>query len=260
MRRSGPTSRRGARGGMKCKHNAQLAARVTGLEQELAASVKGLATAEAFASRESSRAVGLRAELIDYARRVDELERELRLLRVRPPLESTAAEATRDTRRVRRIGHGAERDAGRHRYRRRLSRQAPPAVIDAVEAISPAVEAIAQLEAEVEYKRQQVAAQIVELHDREQQLRAATSELGELRKELDDSRSSVARLEQDLADKDRALEARDARIAALHEELKHRVASAERRAADVSPPPTETPGARRAGSHEAATDNARRRP
>ena len=61
--------------------NAQLAARVTGLEQELAANVKGLATAEAFASRESSRAVGLRAELIDYARRVDELEREVQQAR-----------------------------------------------------------------------------------------------------------------------------------------------------------------------------------
>jgi len=233
--------------------NSQLAARVTGLEQELAASVKGLTAAEAFASRESSRAVGLRAELVDYARRVDELERELRLLREHPALESTAAEATGD-------GHmdgestmapsatpagTASGDA--------ISRQTPAAIIDAVEAISPAVEAIAQLEAEVEYKRQQVAAQLVELHDREQQLRAATSELGELRKELDDTRANVAHLEQSVADKDRALEARDARIAALQEELKQRAASAERRAADVSP--TETPGARRTGSHEAAADN-----
>jgi chromosome segregation ATPase len=235
--------------------NAQLAARVTGLEQELAASVKGLTTAEAFASRESSRAVGLRAELIDYARRVDELERELRLLRARPAIESTAAEATGDAHAYGESATAPSATPAGTAFGDALSRQAPPAVIDAVEAISPAVEAIAQLEAEVEYKRQQVAAQIVELHDREQQLRAATSELGELRKELDDTRSNVARLEQDLADKDRALEARDARIAALHEELKQRVASAERRAADVSLRSTETSGARRAGSHEAATDN-----
>jgi len=233
--------------------NAQLAARVTGLEQELAATVKGLTTAEAFASRESSRAVGLRAELVDYARRVDELERELRLLRVRPALESTAAEATGDAHAYGESAMAIAMPAGTA-FGDAISRQASPAVIDAVEAISPAVEAIAQLEAEVEYKRQQVAAQLVELHDREQQLRAATSELGELRKDLDDSRSSVARLEQTVADKDRALEARDATIAALHEELKQRVASAERRAGDVSPPPTETPG-RRAGSHEAAIDN-----
>ena len=53
-----------------------------------------------------------------------------------------------------------------------------------VDAAAPAVEAIAQLEAEVEYKRQQVAAQIVELRDREQRLRAATSELERARREL----------------------------------------------------------------------------
>lgn len=232
--------------------NAQLAARVTGLEQELAASVKGLTTAEAYASRESGRAVGLRAELIDYARRVDELERELRPLRLRPALESTA---TGDAHVYGEAAMAPSATPAGTPLGDAISRQAPPAVIDAVEAISPAVEAIAQLEAEVEYKRQQVAAQLVELHDREQQLRAATSELGELRKDLDDSRSNAARLEQAVADKDRALEARDARIAALHEELKQRGASAERRAADVSPTPTETPGARRAGSHEAATDN-----
>jgi len=235
--------------------NGQLAARVTGLEQELAATMKGLTTAEAFASRESSRAVGLRAELIDYARRVDELERELRLLRVRPALESTATEATGDSHVHGESAMAPSTTPAGTGLGDAISRQAPPAVIDAVDAISPAVEAIAQLEAEVEYKRQQVAAQLVELHDREQHLRAATSELGELRKELDDSRSNVAQLEQTVADKDRALEARDARIAALHEELKQRVASAERRAPDVSPPPTESPGARRAGSHEAAPDN-----
>ena len=59
----------------------ELAARVAALEHELAASAKRLAAAEAFAARESSRAVALRAELVDYARRVDALERELRLAR-----------------------------------------------------------------------------------------------------------------------------------------------------------------------------------
>jgi len=229
--------------------NAQLAARVTALEQELAASAKGLSAAEAFASRESSRAVGLRAELVDYARRVDELERELKLLRTTPKLDS--ATETGDAVLVVADSVMGSASSGAPAvglaFNDASSRQTPPAIIDAVEAISPAVEAIAQLEAEVEYKRQQVAAQLVELHDRDQQLRAATSEVGALRNELDDSRSNVARLEQTVADKDRALEARDARIATLHEELKQRVAE---KRGDVLQPSI------RAGSHEAAADNA----
>ena len=236
--------------------NAQLASRVTALEQELAASAKSLAAAEAFASRESSRAVDLRAELVDYARRVDELERELRLLRMPPGLESATdgggdghALADAATASVSSATPSAATASGDG-----FSRQAPPALIEAVEAISPAVEAIAQLEAEVEYKRQQVAAQLVELHDREQQLRAATSELGALRNELDDSRSDVARLEQAVVEKDRALDARDARIAALQEELNQRISAAEKRgAAGLSSPPTDA--VRRAGSHEAVVDN-----
>jgi DNA repair exonuclease SbcCD ATPase subunit len=243
--------------------NAQLAARVTGLEQELAASTKSLAAAEAFASRETSRAVGLRAELVDYARRVDELERRQRILRT-PELESPAVEAGGDTRSLADAGAApppmtAPTAAGGDS----LPRQTPPAVIEAVEAISPAVEAIAQLEAEVEYKRQQVAAQLVELHGRAQQLRAATSELGTLRGELstlrselgtlrnalDDSRSSVARLEQADVDKDRALDARDARIATLQEELQQRIAAEKRTATELASPSIDA--GRRAGSHEA---------
>jgi hypothetical protein len=228
--------------------NAQLAARVTGLEQELAASAKSLSAAEAFASRESSRAVGIRAELVGYTRRVDELERELRLLRGTPGGD-TAIEAGSDVHALAAAAavSAPSGDAGTA-FGEASSRQAPPAIIDAVEAISPAVEAIAQLEAEVEYKRQQVAAQLVELHDRDQLLRAATSEVGALRNDLDDSRSNVARLEQTVADKDRALEARDARIATLHEELKQRAAFAEKRG-DVSSPSI------RAAAHEAAVDN-----
>ena len=113
---------------------------------------------------------------------------------------------------------------------------APPVLTDAVDAVPLAVETVAQLEAEVEYKRQQVAAQLVELRDREQRLKTATgeiesvrSELASLRTELEDSRSSVARLERAVADKDRALEARDTRIETLHEELKQRVAAIDNR-------------------------------
>jgi hypothetical protein len=131
---------------------------------------------------------------------------------------------------------------------------------DAVDAAAPAVEAIAQLEAEVEYKRHQVAAQVVELRDREQRLRSAASELeharrelGALRAELDDTRSSSGRLERAVLDKDRALEARDARIATLQEELKHRAAGVEKRSSGEFAPLDPAPA--RAGAREAAADN-----
>ena len=108
--------------------------------------------------------------------------------------------------------------------------QDPLVGMDGIGAAAPAVEAVAQLEAEVEYKRQQVAAQLVELRDREQQLRAGTNEiervrreLATIRNELDESRVTAARLERAVIDKDRALEARDARIVTLQEELKQRV-------------------------------------
>jgi predicted RNase H-like nuclease (RuvC/YqgF family) len=209
--------------------NALLAARVTALEQELAASAKGLAAAEAFAARESGRAVGLRAELVDYGRRVDALERELRLYRA-PELEVRASAEDDDSHQLVAVAAASPS----------TTPAAPgnalpdePMPTDVVDAMSSAVEAIAQLEAEVEYKRQQVAAQLVELRDREQQLRTATSELDALRSELDESRSNTSRLERTVADKDRALEARDARIATLQEELQQRVAE-NRGAADFA--------------------------
>jgi predicted component of type VI protein secretion system len=117
--------------------------------------------------------------------------------------------------------------------------------------MSSAVEAIAQLEAEVEYKRQQVAAQLVELRDRELKLHTATSELGVVRGELDETRSSVSRLEQAVADKDRALEARDARIATLQEELTQR--NAEKRGADFLHAANE---AHRPAANQVAAQNA----
>jgi predicted RNase H-like nuclease (RuvC/YqgF family) len=218
--------------------NARLAARVTALEDELAASSKGLAAAEAFAARESSRAVGLRAELIEYGRRVDALERELRAVRA-PELEPRAA---KDDARAHRPD-GATSSTAPAREADALPQEGP-APTDVVDAMSSAVEAIAQLEAEVEYKRQQVAAQLVELRDREQQLRTATSQLGALRNELEESRSSVSRLEQTVADKDSALEARDARIATLQEELNQRIA--------VAAELTQAHDARRPASHDGA--------
>jgi predicted nucleic acid-binding Zn-ribbon protein len=233
--------------------NARLAARVTALEQELAASAKGLAAAEAFAARESSRAVGLRAELVDYGRRVDALERELQHLRT-PGLELQAP--PKDASTYLPVDAPYASPSTPPASRSDALPQAAPMPPDIADAMSSAVDAIAQLEAEVEYKRQQVAAQLVELRDREQQLRTATSELGALRSELDESRSTVTRLERTVADKDRALETRDARIATLHEELKQRIAE-KRGAADVSQPADAAAAVHRPVAHDdAAADNA----
>ena len=214
---------------------ANLTARVAALTSELAARDNRLAAADALAARESQRAIALRAELVDQARRAESLERELKLARTGEPTTPSASSAgaaavSEPLDDSAALKPAAADDAAGGEV-------SPPVLTDAVVgAALPAVEAVAQLEAEVEYKRQQVAAQLVELRDRDQRLRAATSELerarrdlGALRAELEESRGTVARLERAVIDKDRALEARDARIATLHEELDSRLAAGERR-------------------------------
>jgi chromosome segregation ATPase len=217
--------------------NASLAARAEALEQELLAGAERLASAEELAARESSRAVELRAELVDYARRVDELERELKQARaMEAPEQSPPAESGPKAPELAQPAPSAHPAREAAAANVAAEQEAPPILTEAVDGAAPVVETIAQLEGEVEYKRQQVAAQLVELHDREHRLRAATSELegmrGELasvRTELESSRSSIAGLERAVAEKDRALEARDTRIATLHEELKQRVAAVDKR-------------------------------
>jgi hypothetical protein len=95
-----------------------------------------------------------------------------------------------------------------------------------------AIEVIGQLEAEVSHKRQQVAAQMVELREREQRLATLTADLEDVRREnsarraeSDELRAKAAALERVIADKDRALDARDARIAALENDQKQHVAA-----------------------------------
>jgi chromosome segregation ATPase len=221
--------------------NARLTDRVAALEHELGTNSKRLASAAALAERESARAVALRAELVGYARRVDALERERRGADTNAAareshVEPTQALAASTAAAVAPIGNTAA-DAS--------PPQAPPVLTDAVETVPPSVEALAQLEGEVEYKRQQVAAQLVELRNREQRLHATTNELEDarrelatLRAELEESRANAVRLERVVIDKDRALETRDARIATLHEELKQRSSATEKRASgDLGPLP-----------------------
>ena len=241
--------------------NARLVAQVAELERDGKAGAKRLAAADALANRESSRAVALRAELVDFARRVDTLERELRLARAaaqptQEPIVADDAEPSPAPLDSAGLSPSAAPSSDVPAANA-APREVPPVLTDAVDA-APAVEAIAQLEAEVEYKRQQVAAQLVELRDREQRLRAATSdvehvhrELAALRIELEESHATATRLERAVIDKDRALEARDARIATL-EELK-RIGTVEKRGTvDFLLPPADSPATARAGAREAA--------
>jgi pSer/pThr/pTyr-binding forkhead associated (FHA) protein len=244
---------------LQAKHVA-ITERAAAMELELATGQKGLAAAEAFAARESNRAVALRAELVEYARRADSLERELRATR----------DSNRDSRSPALVGPAATEPATSEPASQptRDARPPPPAAeppdSDAVGTVAPAVEAIAQLEAEVGYKRQQVAAQLVELRERDQRLHAAATDaerlrrdLSTMRNELDESRSTVARLERAVIDKGRALEARDARIATLHDELKQRLGAIEKlNAIDFSVSKVDSPASTRAASLEPGGDNA----
>lgn len=248
--------------GLKARE-AELTARVAALASELESRDKRLAAADDLAARESARAVALRAELVDHARRAESLERELRLARDGEPASPRTgpryAQVDSATAPVDDAALPASEVAANDAAADDASTEpSPPVLTDAV-AAAPAVEAVAQLEAEVEYKRQQVAAQLVELRDREQRLQTAASdlerlrrELGTLRGELDESRGTVARLERAIIDKDRALEARDARIATLQEELNKRRGPAER-GIDL-PLPSFDRSALPRGAHDQAAD------
>lgn len=207
-----------------------LATRVAALEHELATNIAQRKRAETLAARETSRAVSLRADLVQRAHRLETAERELRGARrgegeptpgpptTTPPATELAARAVATAAPEAVAGEATSGDSAT------ASPTEPPA--------EPAFEVIAQLEGQVEFKRQQVAAQLIELHDREQRLRVATTELerlrgelGTLRTDLDRSKTDAVRLERAVLDKDRALEARDARIATLQDELNQRLSA-----------------------------------
>jgi predicted RNase H-like nuclease (RuvC/YqgF family) len=243
----------------------ELGEKVAGLQNELAVSGKRLRETEAFAARESDRAVALRAELVDYARRVAALEREQRSARAIDAVPAASGVAGPSPAQVPTSSAAASPSAAAAPPASAPPRETPtptnqPTALEPIDT-GLAVEAVAQLEAEVEYKRQQVAAQLVELHDRDQRLRAGASELERVRREiatlrgeLDESRAATARLERAVIDKDRALEARDARVATLQDEIKQRAGALEElNAIDVArrdPPPIGRPA-----SADASSDN-----
>ena len=217
-----------------------LAARVAALEHELATNVAKRKHAETLAARETNRATSLRAELVEHAQRLETAERELGRARRGdggPTPRQPAAPPTTEL--VAQIAPTAapETAAGD-------TRGGGGAALNPAEpAAESAFEVIGELEGQVEFKRQQVAAQLVELRDREQRLRAATTELerirGELatlRADLDRSKVDAVRLERAVLDKDRALEARDARIATLQDELNQRLGAVQKLNAIALPP------------------------
>jgi len=235
---------------------------VADLQREIAEQSKWQQQAETLAERETKRAMALRADLIEQARLVETLRRELAAARaadtdpsgaltagLRTELEAARAAAEQATTELAAAREAlaaalAERDAGDTQQTaaetRTSSEQAGPQPLPGDAAAPPppppAFEVIGQLEAEVEHKRQQVSAQHAELRERdqrlaatEQRLSASRLDLSNARTEFEQVRADFARLERALIEKDRAIEARDARIATLQDEIDQRLAAMQKR-------------------------------
>jgi hypothetical protein len=203
------------------------AAEVDRLQEELRSVTAAQREATALAAKESDRATTWRRDRVEQARLVEESQRALAAARAAatetaaqspPPVEAQIAREapppapTPEESPPEKVAHRPPADA---------AVELPPA---------PAFEIVAALEAEVGYKRQQIAAQLVELREREQLLEQSAAELERVRQELAAARTDLehhrvdrARLERALLDKDRTLEARDARIATLQDELGQRL-------------------------------------
>jgi chromosome segregation ATPase len=200
--------------------------RVNALQHEVRQLTLANEEANALAARESARASGLRSELVIATRRLEEQGREqavnrppLREGAEPPPTPSAAAAAATQT-----APNLASID------QQLASAASAPGAAAAEVPPAPAFDVLAALEAEVAHKRQQIAAQLVELRDREREIEASAAmnarlqkEVAGIRTELDQRRADVGRLERAVVDKDRALEARDVRIATLQEELNQRL-------------------------------------
>jgi hypothetical protein len=202
---------------------ARLATKVVALEHELRVAAERSARAEALAARESQRAIELRAMAADYARRASELENKARSQTVAP--SAVASPATRG-----RVDVAAKTAPATPAEVPAPRSDAAAAHRDTEPSTGDDADAVAELQSQLEYKRQQVAAQLVELHDRETRLRRMAEDLERARgdqlmqrADLDRLRETVTRLERTIQDKDRALDARNARIASLQNELTERL-------------------------------------
>jgi septal ring factor EnvC (AmiA/AmiB activator) len=222
------------------QQTAASSAQVDRLQREIESLEAARREAAALADRESGRATMLRRELVEQARLVEELRRALAAGRT--ATAATPAQVAQQAP-ARAVAEPAPRaaapplEAPAKRFVHR------PSAADAAETTAaavglpptPAFEVLAALEAEVGHKRQQIAAQLVELRERDRRIEESAAALDRLREELaamrtdfEHHRADRARLERALVDKDRALEARDARIATLQDELHERLGAVQK--------------------------------
>ena len=221
--------------------------RIAALQRETRDLAAARRDASALAARESARAVEIRAELVATTRIVEEQRRELAIARgahIEMPSAPVTTEAARLTPPAPVPESQPAPEAPSLASIDQALAAAPTvptaAAADALPA--PAFEVLAALEAELAHKRQQIAAQLVELREREQRLDAGEATIERLREdvtalrtELDQRRIDVSRLERAVVEKDRALEARDVRIATLQDELNQRLGAIQKlNAMDVS--------------------------
>jgi predicted RNase H-like nuclease (RuvC/YqgF family) len=206
------------------------------LQRELRSLEATRREATALAARESERATTLRRELVEQTRLAEELRRALAAARAAaaetraqpvPQAPTRVASKPSPPAQVATSGESRAERGARHPT---SADTAEPAAKAMGLPPAPAFEVVAALEAEVGHRRQQIAAQLVELRDREQRIQRGAVGLEQVRQELaaaridlEHHRADRARLERALVDKDRALEARDARIGSLQDELSERL-------------------------------------
>lgn len=234
------------------------------LQRELQASTAARERAENIVRTEAARATALRAELVKHARLVETLQRDLATRR------AAEAEPHHSTLALRAELAAAREQAARAEADLKTAQAEHASAIEALDKQAaderaaletelaaarrqgadvatvspplPAFEIIAQLEAEVEFKRQQVNAQLVALRERDQRIAESEQALEQIKSELADARSTLdtarddnGRLERALVERDRAVEAKEARISALEEELNQRLGALQKlNAIDVS--------------------------
>jgi chromosome segregation ATPase len=249
-------ARRSAASELETRANA-LAARAAALEDQNRIAAEAQKRAENVATTEIGRAKALRAELIKQTRRVESLQRDLTARRgaeaepqhttlaLRAELVSAQETAAHAAAKVTatRAAHAVAIEAIEQRHakeRAELEAEVAAAKREAIDAHSatpalPAFEVIAQLEAEVEFKRQQVNAQLVALRERdqrlaevEQTLERERAETTATRLEFERLRADTARLERALIDRDRTIEAKETRIAALQDEINQKLGAVQK--------------------------------
>ena len=219
--RSPPTSRPARSWDEMQAKNARLAARVDGAGARARERARSASRRRRlWRTRESSRAVALRAELVDYARRVDDARARAAARARRPAPSPTRPKrpATLDPAAPRAAPTGAEPVAGRHRIGDARRGSAAPACTDAIDGRlrrpSKPSRSSKRKSSTSASKSPRSSSSSATASSGCVRRRAISSsvrrELAALRNELDDSRSNVARLERTVIDKDRALEARDA--------------------------------------------------